>query len=181
MVDTTIHFDEGVTTSLQDEFLEAPHFLDGMLDELLSSKAWIDRHEEHHINVLDDVFEDIDRSVGIEGYASLHPCIVYLLDGAMKVGTSFVMYVHHVCSEGFDLLRELAWVNNHQVDVKRLLANLGDGLKNGKSETDVGHENAVHDVEVEPVGFTTVNHINILGQVGEVSRKEGWGNGGHIS
>ena len=139
-----------------------------MLDEFLTAKTWVHRHEKHHVNILDDVFEHVDGGMRIERHTSLHASIVYLLDRAMQMGTCFVMRVHHVSAKGFDLLSELARVNNHQVDIKRFLANLGDSLKDGKSETDVGHENAVHYIEVEPVGFTTVNHVDVLCQIGKV-------------
>ena len=148
-------------------------FLYGVFDEFLSSEARVDGHEEHHVNVLDDVFEHTHGSVGVEGDSCFHAGIVYLLDGAVKVGTGFVVHVHHVGSKCFDLLGEFAWVNYHQVYVEGLLAYFGDGLEYGKSETDVGHEDAVHHVKVEPVGFTAVEHVDVFCQIGKVGCEEG--------
>ena len=128
---------------------------------------------------MNDVVEHTDGGVGIERHACFHAGIVYLLDGAVQVGACLVVYVHHVGSEGFDLPSELARVNNHQVYVERLLANLGHGLQHGESETDVGHKDAVHHVEVEPIGFTAVNHVDVLAQIGEVGSKERRGYLGH--
>ena len=171
VVYATIYFDEGVAARFLDQFFETAHFVDGVFDELLSAKAWVDRHEKHHVHVLDDVVEHADRSVGIECDASLHACGVNLLDSAVQVWAGFIMHVHHVGSQGFDLFGELARIDNHQVYVKRLFAYLRNGLQHGESETDVGHEDAVHHVEVEPVGLTAVNHVDVLGQVGKVCRK----------
>jgi hypothetical protein len=52
------------------------------------------------------------------------------------------------------------------------LAYLGYGLEHGESETDIGHEDAVHYVKMEPVGFAAVEHVYILGQIGKVGSKE---------
>ena len=171
-VDTAIDLDEGVAACALDEFFELFDFLDGVLDELLAAEAGVDGHEEYHVYVLDDVFKHVDGGVGIEGDACFHACLVYLLDGAVQVGAGFVVDVHHVGSEGFDLLGELAWVDYHEVHVEGFLAQLGYGFKYGETEADVGHEDAVHDVEMEPVGIAAVDHVDVFAQVGKVGRKE---------
>jgi ABC-type Fe3+-citrate transport system substrate-binding protein len=62
-------------------------------------------------------------------------------------------------------------VNNHKVDVERFLANLGYRLNDGESKRDVGYEDTVHNVEVEPVGIAAVDHLDVSLKVQEVCRE----------
>lgn len=168
-----------MAVGLLDELAKPTHFLNGVVNELLTAEARVDGHKEHHVKVLDDFFKHADGGVGVEGDSCFHASVVYLLDGAVEVGTGFVVYVHHVSSKCLNLWDELVRVNYHQVNVEGFLANLGNGFEHGKAEADVGHEDAVHHVEVKPVGLTAVYHVYVLGQVGEIGSKEGWRYFGH--
>lgn len=67
-------------------------------------------------------------------------------------------------------IREVAVrVDDHQVNIERFLSMLADGLDHGHAERDIGNEDAIHDIEVEPVGLAAVDHIDVTLQVSEVS------------
>lgn len=53
---------------------------------------------------------------------------------------------------------------------------LGYGLKHWETEGYVWDEDAVHYVEVEPVGFAAVDHFYVGLQIDEVGGQEAWGN-----
>ena len=175
-IDASIDFDEGLRTGGIDEAAELTHLLDGVLDKLLSAKAGIHGHEEHHVDIADDIGEHAHGGAGVEGDACLHACLVYLVDDATDVGTGFVVYIHHHGAQGFDLGDELLGLHNHKVHVEGLLAEAGYMLKHGKTEGDVGDKHAIHHVEVEPVGLTAVDHIYIACQVGEIGSQQRRGN-----
>ena len=55
-------------------------------DELLASEPGVHTHEEHHVEVVEDVFKNRDGRGGIEHDARLAATILNVTDGAMKMG-----------------------------------------------------------------------------------------------
>ena len=71
-------------------------------------------------------------------------------------------------------------VFQHQVHVEHLGALVPQGGHNLGAHAQVGHEVAVHDVDVEPLGRGGLGHLAAQG--GEVRRQQGWGDvhGPHV-
>jgi hypothetical protein len=65
-----------------------------------------------------------------------------------------------------------ARVHNHQVHIERLLRMLLDMLDNGLAKRDVGHKQAVHHVDVQPVSLRGVQHFYVALQVAEVGTEQ---------
>ena len=57
------------------------------------------------------------------------------------------------------------------MNVHRLLTNLSDCIKYRESKRDIRDEDTIHNIHVEPIGLTFVNHFNLLIQIKEVSRE----------
>ena len=83
-----------------------------------------------------------------------------------------VVHVHHHGTDLGSLLDVLLGMNNHEMNVEWLGAYLSHGLQNGKSERDVRYEDTVHNVHVEPVGLTSVDHVHIAAQVDKISGQQ---------
>ncbi len=124
-----------------------------MLDERLSAETGIDRHHQHQVHILDYIHQRRNRGGRIDGNSGLHPCIVYALHHTMEMRTSLLMDVHYFGTKIANLRNPFVRLDNHQVDVERLLTTLGHSLHHGKAERDVGYENAVHHIKMEIVGF----------------------------
>ena len=82
------------------------------------------------------------------------------------------MNIHHVSSQGFHLRDEFLRLNYHQVYIQGLLAQLGHMFQNWKSEGDVGHEDTVHDIDVQPVSAAVVEPFHVSLQIAEVGRQK---------
>ena len=92
-----------------------------------------------------------------------------------------------MCGPGFDMDRDDVGARlgegfeigiarrDHQVDVERLLAVGPQRLHHVGSDRDVGHEMAVHHVDVDPVGAGRVDRPHLLAEPGEVGGQDGWG------
>jgi hypothetical protein len=52
--------------------------------------------------------------------------------------------------------------------IQRFLTDLCHSLEHREAERDVGNERAVHHVEVEPVGLTPVNHVDVAVEMQKV-------------
>ena len=95
-----------------------------------------------------------------------------LLDGTVQVGASFVVYVHHHCASFGCLFDVLFWVNNHEVNIQWFGAKFCYGFQYWEAKGDVRYEDPVHNVHMEPICFTLINHFYIALQVNEIGREE---------
>jgi hypothetical protein len=82
------------------------------------------------------------------------------------------MYVHHHGAQGFHLGDELLGLHNHQMHVEGFLAQLGHVFEHGEAKRDVGHEHAIHNVEVKPVSLALVNLCQVGLQVAKVGGQQ---------
>lgn len=171
-VDTTVNLDERMGTAATDEVAQLVHLLDGVLDEHLTAKAWIDTHEQHHIDVANDVFQQGDRTGGVERHTSLHACSMDLLNGTVQMGTGLYVDVHHHGTQTSRLLDVVLRMDDHVVDVEQFGTLARHSLHDGKAKRDIGDEDAVHHVEVKPFGLAAVDHVNVAVQMQEVSRQQ---------
>lgn len=163
-----IYLDECLTAALFDELAQTAYLLDGVLDEFLSAEAWVNAHQKYHVYIADDVFQHTYRGRRVEGNSCLHACCMNLLYGAVQMGAGLVVHIHHHGTELGSLLNVIFRVLYHKVDVEGLGAHLAHSFYHRKAERDVGHEDTIHHIEVEPVGLTLVNHLYITLQVNEV-------------
>ena len=49
-------------------------------------------------------------------------------------------------------------------------------LQHRESERDVGYKDAVHDVQMNPVGIAAIQHIHLSGQIAEIGGEDGGSN-----
>lgn len=175
-VDASVHFDECVRPAAVNEFAQAARFVDGVFDKLLPAKTGIYRHEHDEVEIGNDFFQTGHGGMRVERHAGHHAFGFDLLNDAVQVGAGFVVYVHYLGAQSLYFTDELLGLHDHQVDVERFAGGPGHGLHNGETERDVGHEYAVHDVEVEPVAFAFVEHFDVALQVGEIGREQRGGN-----
>lgn len=175
-VDAAVHLDERVRAAAVYEFAQAARLVDGVLNKLLPAEAGVHRHEHHQVEVGHDFFQARHGGMRVERHAGHHAFGFDLLNDAVQVGAGFVVYVHYLGAQSLYFTDELLGLHDHQVDVERFAGGPGHGLHNGETERDVGHEYAVHDVEVEPVAFAFVEHFDVALQVGEIGREQRGGN-----
>lgn len=167
-VDAAVDLDEGVAAAFCNHRAEALHLLEALGNELLTAETGVDAHKEDKVNVGNDVFEHADGSGGVEGNTSLHAFGVDLLDDTVEVGAGFVVNGHVFGTEGGNLVDKLLGLHDHEVHVERLCGVAGNCLKHGEAKTDVGHEYAVHYVEVNPLAGAVVEHLGIAFDIAEV-------------
>lgn len=172
----TVYLDEGVRLALVDELAQTLRLVDGLLDELLPPEARVDTHQEDEVDIADDILKHAHRCGWIEGHSSLHAGIVYLLHCAVEVGACLVVDSHEHSSSLGRSADVTFGLNDHVVHIEGFLTDFAYGLQNRETEGDVGYKDTVHDIHVEPLGFTAIDHIDVGLQVGEVGRQQRGGN-----
>ena len=97
------------------------------------------------------------------------------VDAAVCGVGGFVVKRHDVGAR-FDEALDVAFgFDDHQVYVERFGRRLPDEFQDGESERDVGNEDAVHYVDMYPLGGTFVDHPRVAVEVAEIGRKHGGG------
>ena len=155
-VDAAVALYHGVGAAVGDHLAEAADLVGHGWDELLRAEARIDCHDESQVDVADDLFEDGEGGAWIDGYAGQHACFVYLLYGAVQVRAALLVHGHDAGAEFGQGVAPLLGMYDHQVYVEGELDFALDGGHHGEAKRDVGHETAVHHVEVEVVCLTAV-------------------------
>ena len=70
--DAAVQLDMGREAAVVDHAAEVADLLTGVGDEFLAAEAWIDAHDKDRVDIMEDIGEEFDRGMGVEGYAGFH-------------------------------------------------------------------------------------------------------------
>jgi len=171
-INAPVHFNEAPCIEPLCEFSETLHFPEAPLNKGLAPITRIDRHDQYQVQVGQDLFQEVNRSVWIQGDSGFHPFLFDVGHGAVEVGTRFPVdgeYRGSGTGKGEDIA---AGIDDHQVYVKGFGGDAGHMFHHGKPEGDVGHKDTIHDITVDPVGLTLVDHFHFGGQMVEIGRQQ---------
>ena len=155
-----------------EQLADSTHFRLAPRDKGLAAESGIDRHHEHVVEVADDLFERADGRRRIDRDAGQRSQLLDEMQRPMEVGQHLGMNRDPRRSGVDERLDVAIGVENHQVHVERNLGHLVDGLHDQRSERDVRHEMAVHDVQVQQVGATPFDLGDLRCQRGEIGREK---------
>ena len=100
-IDAAVHFDECGSVLFIDHQTQLADFFVCAFDELLSAEAWVDRHEEHQVQVAEDVLKHADGGMRVKHHACVYAKGFDLLHGAVDMVAGLIM-------EGDDIGTRLA-------------------------------------------------------------------------
>ena len=63
-------------------------------------------------------------------------------------------------------------LDDHEVDVDRQIGSRTNGLDDREADADVGHEDAVHDVDVDEVSAGRFDRGDLLAETAKISRQD---------
>ena len=178
-VDSAVDFEAELEAGLAAPGVELGDLGQHVAAEGLSAEAGLHGHDEKEIDLGEEGLGEFGRRAGVEHEAGLateladagEQCAV--IDGGLEVEADEV-------GAGFgEGLHEVLGVVQHEVDVEKeaghLAAELGDHLR---AEGEVGHEVAVHDVQVQPRRAGGRDLRGALGQAGVLAGENGGGEKG---
>src|SRR5690242_21701744 len=90
-MDTAVHFEVAGGTVLGDERAQTLDLIEHAGDELLPTKARIDGHAEHEIDIAQDLLKDGQRGRRIDGHARALAKLVDALNRAVEVRRDLLM------------------------------------------------------------------------------------------
>ena len=152
-----------------------------MLHKGLSAEAGLHRHDQHHVQLLDVGQHGVGAGDGPQSDRLFDLALVHDAQGFGDAGgvVGFQMDAEQVGARFGKCLDIAHRLVDHQMHVQKHIGFLADGLHHGHADGDVGHESAVHDIHVYPVGGA--DGLNVAFQIAEVSRKNGGGDFDHNS
>lgn len=169
VIDAAVHFNKRRRAAVFDKTTQTGNLVESARNEALPAKTGVDAHQQHHVDVGDDVFEQTDGCRGTQRDGRAHTCGAYGLDSAVEMAHSLHMHVHergaapgHTVYPYFGLL-------DHKMHIERLAGHLGHGFYHRKSKRDIGYETAVHNIKMQPIGLRIIDHIDSLLKMQKVS------------
>jgi len=159
---TAVDLDEGRKAAVVDHSAQVADLLAGVGDEFLAAEAGVDAHDEDGVDVLEDIAEEFDGGMGVEGDAGFHAEGVDLLEVAVEMATGFEVNSKAI-GTGFPECFGITFgFFDHEMDVEDLVGCFAKLFDDGEAVADVGDEAAIHDVEVEPFGVAVVEHFAFI-------------------
>ena len=92
----------------------------------------------------------------------------------MQVGTGFHLHGNDVGAGIGEVGDVVLRLHDHQVHVEGLARNRSQGLHDQGTDRDVGHEAAVHYVNVNPVSACLVDGTHVFAKTGEIGGEDRW-------
>ena len=142
-------------------------------DEALAAKSRVDAHHQHQIDVAQDRFDGVDRRRRVE--RDPHPLARALdaLESAIQVGACFDVDGYGVgtgLGEGLDIGIDR---RDHQMHVEGPGAVGPEGCHDTRTDGQVGHEVAIHHIDVQPVRTGFRDRPHLLAKARKVRRQNG--------
>ena len=114
----------------------------------------------------------VDRRAGIEHHARLLAQLADMLKRAMDMRPGFGMHRDAVgagLGEGFQIGIHR---RDHQMHVERLFGVGPKRLHHRRSDGDVGHEMAVHHIDMDEIGARRLDRLDLRAQPGKIGRQD---------
>jgi hypothetical protein len=141
------------------------------VEKLLSAKAWLDGHEQHHVDFGKQVLVGLDGRARVDRQARAGTGGA---DSAQRPHRSLdrLGVDGHAARARLGVPgRPAVRILDHQVAVDRCAGVLEQRLDDRQPEREVRHEVVVHDVDVQPVGGAG-HRRRFLGEPGEVGGQD---------
>ena len=169
-----IDLDHRIEAALRAHRAEAPDLGQHLGQEGLPAKSRIDRHHQDDVAEMQDIFDELRRARRIEHHARLLAERADLAEHPMQVdGGAGLGLDQQVIGAGLGEGGEIALrLDDHQMNVERLCRRAADGLQHDRADGDVGHETAVHHVDMDPIGAGRVDGADLLAQAREIGRQD---------
>ena len=171
--DAAIHFQRDIAAGLASMRLRAASiFFELAVDEALAAETGIDAHDQDQIDQIHQIVDRIDRRAGIEHHAGLLAQLADMLKRAMDMRPGFGMHGDAVgagLGEGLQIGIDR---RDHQMHVERLFGVGPQRLHHRRADGDVGHEMAVHHIDMDEIGARRLDRLDLGAQPREIGRQD---------
>ena len=146
--------------------------LDGAANEFLAAEARIDGHDQDEINEIDHRLDALDRRSRVHGDAGLLAERADRLQRAVDVGTCLHVHGDDIGAGLGECFQIRIAGRDHQMHVEHFLGVAAQRFHHVRADRDVGHEVAVHHVDMDPVGAGRIDCAYFLAELGEIGGQD---------
>ena len=161
------------------------HFADfhqRIRDKALSAKTRIDRHQQHHIQFVQNVFQNIDRRSRIQYQTCLTAVFFNQTQAAVDMAAGFGMESNDIGTGFGKCMNQIVYRLNHQMYIDRHGCIRFQSRANHRAEGQIRHIMIVHHVKMNQIRTGADNFGNLFAQAGKISGQNTGGNTvvGHV-
>src|SRR5438270_6231223 len=170
-VDAPVHLD----LDRRGERAHAADLLRAACDEFLAAKSRLDRHHVDQVDVGQDLAQILDRRRRVDRHTRLRAQLFDRLHGPVQRRRGLDLHLDHRCARLDERLEEQLGSFDHQVRLDRQGRGSPYRLHGQRSESEVRHEMAVHDIDLDAVragGFRFLHLLTQSTHVGGQDRRD---------
>jgi hypothetical protein len=137
----------------------------------LAAESRIDGHGEDQVGFGQDMLDNLGGSVRVERDAAARAEVADAGEGAMQVGAGFGVHDDQVASRVDVPSQQLVGVDDHEMRFEPDRAVRPRCRNDVRAEGEVGDEDTVHDVPLDPVHARLAQLPHLVAEAGEVGRQ----------
>ena len=162
---TAINLDPRVHTVRIAHGLDLRNLTNLRFDEALAAEPGVDAHHEDQVNLFDDVLQALGGGAGVQHDTRFAPQVLDLVHRAVQVDGGGA----GVRVDGDDVRARLGEIrhaklgfHDHEVAIQHLVRHRAERVDDEGADGDVGHETAVHHVDVDPLRASLVSGLDLF-------------------
>ena len=171
-LDATVDLEIDVEASIVNHVADLGELGSGRGNEALPTEPRIDAHDEHQIDVGQNILQAIGWCVGVERNSGTLSQGADLLERPVKMGARLRVHGDHVRPGLRKRLNIFLRFDNHEMGVDGLRRRGTDRLHDQRTNRDVGHETAIHDIDVDPIGARLIDRLDFSLKTAKISGKD---------
>ena len=145
--------------------------VEGLGHHLLAAESGLNRHDQEHIHLVHVGDDCLEGGLWFDRDADLAVVFADLIDHGLRVLCGLQVEGDEVGAGGGKFADIADGIHDHEVDVKDHVGGAADRLDDGHAEGDGGHEESVHDVDVQVGGAALFHGGDLLAQAFEIRRQ----------
>ena len=144
-------------------------------DQFLAAKSGIDGHHANQVDVIQQIGHGVEAGGGVDRQSGLAAQRPDRLQGAVDMGAAFEMGGQDICAGLGERLKIGIDRGDHQVDIHDAPDMGPQGCAHRGAKGDVGHEMAVHHIDMDPVRPLRLDRAAFGAEIGEIGGEDGGG------
>ena len=153
-----------------EQIADLADFHQRLRNKALAAEAGVHRHQQHHIQPVEHVFQHINRRGRIEHQACLAAQIFNQTQAAVDMAAGFGVESDDVGTGLGKRLNQIIHRLHHQMHIHRHRGIRLERRTHHRAESEVGHIMIIHHIKMNQVGARFHHPAHFLAQAGKIGR-----------
>ncbi len=172
-LDAAVDFQPDIAPAAVDELARLSEFAEGGFDEALAAEAGVDRHQQHHVHLVDDMAQRVQRGGRVKHQPGAAAALADQLQRAVDVRGGFRVEGDVTGAGGGEIGDDAVHRLDHEMHIDGGgYAVLAQGVAHRGAQRQVGNIVVVHHIEVHHIRAGGEHLLHFLPQPGEVGGQD---------